>query len=64
LIPIHSCLLGELLPIFFRLLAAQKFHQFGLRLAPILVSTVVGPAARLEDLVSAGPYLVFREATR
>ena len=44
--------------------AAHEFHQFGLCLDPILVRTVVGSVARLIDLISAGPYLVFREGTR
>ncbi len=48
----------------FGLLAAHEFHEFGLRLAPVLVSMVAVPAARLIDLVSAGPYLFLREGAR
>jgi hypothetical protein len=43
----------------FGLFAAHEFHQFGLCLAPILVCMVIGSAAKLVDLVSAGPYLFF-----
>jgi len=50
---------GESLLTLFELLAAYEFHQFGLCQAPVLVSTVVDAAARLVDIVGAGPYLVF-----
>src|SRR5208337_2015316 len=58
LFPIHSCLLVELPPTFFRLFAAHEFHEFGLCLNPILVRAVVVSIARLVDLVSARSYLV------
>src|ERR1022692_1514080 len=47
----------------FWLFAAHEFHQLGLCLDPIRVSIVLGPVAKLVDLVSAGSYLVFRETT-
>ena len=42
----------------FGLLDAHEFHQFGLRLNPILVGVIVVSVARLVDLVSADSYLV------
>jgi hypothetical protein len=50
---------GQSLLTLFELLAAYEFHEFGLCHVPVLVSTVVYAAARLVDLISAGPYLVF-----
>jgi|SRR5580700_6465763 hypothetical protein len=43
---------------FFGLFATHELHQFGLCLAPILGLMVIGPVAKLIDLVSAGPYLL------
>jgi len=46
------------------LFAAYKFHQFGLGLGPILVRAIVGPIARLVDLVGAELYRFMREGAR
>src|SRR5271165_7209035 len=46
------------------LLPAQQFCQFGLGLAPVLVSMFVGSVAGLVDLVSAYPDFFVRKGTR
>jgi hypothetical protein len=45
------------------LFGVHELHELGFGLPPILGS-IVGAAARLIDLVSAGPYFLFREATQ